>query len=123
MGRYYSGDINGKFWFAVQQSDAADRFGVTGNPPQVLNYYFQEDDIPEVKSEIKKIEESIDVDKISKFFNKGGKGYDGYNDKMLDEAGISREEVSEYADLLLGRQILEHLEDSGYCEFDAETGG
>ncbi len=28
MGRYYSGDIEGKFWFAVQSSYAADRFGV-----------------------------------------------------------------------------------------------
>ena len=29
MGRYYSGDINGKFMFAVQPSDAGERFGAT----------------------------------------------------------------------------------------------
>jgi len=28
MGRYYNGDIEGKFWFAVQSSDDADFFGV-----------------------------------------------------------------------------------------------
>jgi hypothetical protein len=28
MGRFYSGDIQGKFWFAVQDSDDADFFGV-----------------------------------------------------------------------------------------------
>ena len=35
MGRYYSGDIEGKFWFALQSSDAADRFGVVGTQPKV----------------------------------------------------------------------------------------
>ena len=28
MGRYTSGDLEFKFWFAVQPSDAADRFGI-----------------------------------------------------------------------------------------------
>jgi hypothetical protein len=27
MGRYYNGDIEGKFWVAVQSSDDADFFG------------------------------------------------------------------------------------------------
>ena len=30
MGRYYNGDIEGKFWFAVQSSDDADFFGQQG---------------------------------------------------------------------------------------------
>ena len=30
MGRYYNGDINGKFWFAVQNSNDANHFGVRG---------------------------------------------------------------------------------------------
>ena len=29
MGRYITGDIERKLWFAVQSSNAADRFGVT----------------------------------------------------------------------------------------------
>jgi hypothetical protein len=28
MGRYYSGSISGKFWFAIQDSDDASNFGV-----------------------------------------------------------------------------------------------
>ena len=36
MGRYYRGDIEGKFWFAVQQSDDADYFGVEGERPNFL---------------------------------------------------------------------------------------
>ena len=38
MGRYYSGDIEGKFAFGIQSSDAADRFGVIGQPPEYLQY-------------------------------------------------------------------------------------
>jgi hypothetical protein len=30
MGRYYSGDISGKFWFGIQSSHDADYFGVKG---------------------------------------------------------------------------------------------
>lgn len=30
MGRFYTGDISGKFWFGVQASDDADHFGVEG---------------------------------------------------------------------------------------------
>ena len=30
MGRYYNGDIEGKFMFAVQSSTSADRFGCAG---------------------------------------------------------------------------------------------
>ena len=44
MGRYYNGDIEGKFWFAVQSSDDADFFGVEGYSAY-LNYYFDKDDM------------------------------------------------------------------------------
>ena len=57
MGRYYSGDIEGKFWFAVQSSNAADRFGSIGYEPDYLEYYFNEDNLPDVQKELKKIEE------------------------------------------------------------------
>ena len=52
MGRYYYGDIEGKFWFAVQSSDAADRFGVIGEEPHYLEYDFTEDDLEEVEEEL-----------------------------------------------------------------------
>jgi len=53
MGRYYSGDIEGKFWFACQSSDDADNFGVVGTPPDDrLQYYFKEEDKPEVEKGI-----------------------------------------------------------------------
>ena len=37
MGRYYSGDINGKFWFALQSSNAASRFGGYENEPNYID--------------------------------------------------------------------------------------
>ena len=38
MGRYYSGDINGKFWFGCQNSLDAETFGV----PVIEVIYFEE---------------------------------------------------------------------------------
>lgn len=63
MGRYYSGDINGKFAFAVQDSDAADRFGMTGSQPAYLCYYYEEENF-----EVGELEEIINnVNKGIKF--------------------------------------------------------
>lgn len=115
MGRYYSGDIDGKFWFGVQSSDAADRFGVTGEQPPILNYYFEEDNLDSVCEEIKNIEESLgDKIKVIESFD------NGYTSKMLLDANISEQDLSEYADLLLGRKIRDCIQEQGYCEFQAE---
>jgi hypothetical protein len=118
MGRYFSGDINGKFWFAVQSSDCADRFGVSGVQPNVLQYYFGEDDLEAVEEEIKNIEEALGdkVSIIDEFFA----SRESYNDKMLEEAGITGEELSEYADLELGKKIRDCIKQDGQCEFEAE---
>jgi len=118
MGRYFSGDINGKFWFALQSSDCADRFGVSGSQPEVLNYYFGEDDLEAVETEIKNIEDELgdQLQVIEKFFEDNN----GYNDKMLEEAGITTEQLSEYADLGLGKQIRDCIKQDGQCEFEAE---
>jgi len=118
MGRYYSGDIDGKFWFAVQSSDAADRFGVTGEQPNTLSYYFDEDNLEDVETEIKKIEDSLG-DKLKildDFFAK----VNGYNDKQLEEIGISKQDLSDYADLGLGKQIRDCIKENGSCGFEAE---
>lgn len=118
MGRYYSGDIEGKFWFGVQSSDAADRFGVTGQVPNFLEYYFSDDDKKYVEAGLKVIEDKLgdQLQKMDEFFNNNY----GYNDEMLKNAGIDEEFLSEYADYQLGKQILECLNDQGYCEFTAE---
>ena len=45
MGRYYDGDIEGKFWFAVQSSNAPERFGAQEFEPSHINYYFDEEQL------------------------------------------------------------------------------
>lgn len=118
MGRYYTGDIEGKFWFAIQSSNAADRFGVTGSEPSYLEYWFGEDDLEEVEKEIKNIEESLgDRFKIIEDFFEKNKGY---TEIMLDQVKITREELSEYADLELGIKIRDHIKEFGNCSFQAE---
>ena len=118
MGRYYSGDIEGKFWFALQSSDCADRFGVQGYQPEVLNYYFEESDLEGVEEEIANIEQSLgeQIKVIEDFFRKNN----GYNDQMLTEAGITKQELSEYADLCLGIKIRDCIKENGSCSFEAE---
>lgn len=118
MGRYYQGDIEGKFWFALQSSVAADRFGVPHCEPSYVTYYYQEQDLDGVEKEINNITESLgDKLKVIEDFFKG-KG--GYNDEMLAEAGITKDELREYADLGLGIQIRDCIIEKGECTFDAE---
>ncbi len=118
MGRYYNGDIEGKFWVAVQSSDAADQFGCPGMIPNYLEYYYDEDNIPAVKAGIKKIRDRLDYDKVHGFFE--GQGSRWYNQDDLVNAGITDEEVSDYADLILGKKILKCLYATRHCRFTAE---
>ena len=118
MGRYYSGDIEGKFWFGVQSSTAADRFGVIHEEPNYVDYFYSEDDLESVIEEIQKIESNLGEKKniLDDFFGK----VLGYTDEQLEELGISSSDLSEYADLLLGIQIRDCIKENGECSFTAE---
>ena len=124
MGRDYFGDINGRLWFAVQNSNAADRFGVTGEQPSELYYYFNKDDhLDTVRTELTLIKNKLgkNLEKLNKFFE----GIFAYTDKQLaDYLGKTEKEVElllkDYADLVLGNKILKQLETTGSCEFTAE---
>ena len=127
MGRYYSGDIEGKFAFAIQNTDAADRFGVTGHPPNYLEYYFDKDDLEELQKELKNIEDAFGGHKPAlKIY------FDLYKTEVdapltfssyLKEAGLpelTESQLSEYYDYVLGRKILDCIQETGSCSFDAE---
>lgn len=123
MGRFYSGDIEGKFWFAVQPSDSADRFGVKGYEPQHLEYCFKEDDLISVQEELKRIEKifSEDFKKIEDFF----KDRNSYTDKELADyigtsEAIAKAFLKEYADYELGKKIEKSIIENGECSFQAE---
>ena len=149
MGRYYDGDINGKFWFGVQSSDAADRFGQRGQEPSYIEYYYDRDDLDEVEAEIiaiilklggqfEKMEEffsqnngyndkmldEVEAEIIAIILKLGGEEFfsqnNGYNDKMLNEAGIDIALLSDYADYCLGIKIRDCIKEIGGCSFTAE---
>ena len=52
MGRYYSGDIEGKFWFGIQSSTDAEFFGGEGYQPEEMNYWFEKSDLDTIKEVI-----------------------------------------------------------------------
>ena len=118
MGRYFHGDIEGKFWFGVQRSDAPSRFGVT----EELVYVFCEDDIPSIEEEIKNIKATLgdNKEKLDAFF----KERQYYNDNDLIKAGFKENEIHnllvEYADLELGERILNCVKEKGSCEIFCE---
>ena len=130
MGRYYNGDIEGKFWFAVQSSNDADYFGVEGEATHV-NYYYHEDHLDKVKEGIKDCKSSLGEYKkhLDNFFKTDGK--EGYNDNMLinyldknakgthSEIGV-KFFLEWYARLDLGNQIYKCIKDNGECSFEAE---
>jgi len=125
MGRYYNGDIEGKFWFGVQSSDDGDFFGSKGEEPNTfLNYHFSKDEhLKDIKKGIKECEKELGTwkEKLDKFF----KDNNGYNDKMIeDQLGLKKEKSKEllkwYARLELGNQILECVMKQGECSFEAE---
>jgi hypothetical protein len=128
MGRYYSGDIDGKFWFGVQASDDADFFGVTGSP-SYIEYYFDLEDKDKVKNGIEKCESvlSTNLKRLDEFFDSNG----GYNDQMLIEywkekfeVELNKDSITEmlrwYARYYLGKKIFDCIEEQGQCGFSAE---
>lgn len=118
MGRYYRGDIGGKFWFAIQSSNAADRFGVIGYQPQEIKYGFYEENLADVNAEIEKIEQELGNKKqiLDNFFETHG----GYNDDDMQKLSISNKDLENYADLGLGYQIRDCINETGQCCFTAE---
>jgi len=123
MGRYYSGDIDGKFWFGVQSSSAADRFGVEGVVPDYLEYKFLSDDLEAVEKELKEIEDSLGdyLELLKTFFDKNAM----YSDEDLAnylklEKNQLQWYLSEYADYHLGIQIRDCIKENGNCFFKAE---
>ena len=116
----------------MQSSNAADRFGVEGEEPSYIDYYFdKEENLEEVEAELKQIKENIGeelFEKIEKFFSE----INSYTREKLAEAIGFEDEVaekhkmdisqilSEYADYGLGIKIRDCLIENGSCNFEAE---
>ena len=124
MGRYYSGDIEGKFWFGVQSSTDAENFGASASEPNYVEFYFDKENLPDIKEGIALCKRELTGYKkaLDKFF----KDNNGYNDEMIIQAGICkdtdevRQKLEQYARLRLGEQILACVEKNGNCNFECE---
>lgn len=129
MGRYYNGDIEGKFWFGVQSSTDAEFFGAHENR-NYINYIVMADDeqvekgIEECLKELGNWKERLD-----QFFNQTN----GYNNEMIikywkdefDEVipdDAVRRQLEWYARLSLGQKIKKFLDENPGqdCYFEAE---
>ena len=119
MGRFYNGDINGKWWFAVQSSDTPERFG---GQETSIEYIICNDE--EFQEKMKKLEttlgESLKI--FDEFFAKKS----SYNIKTLNEFfqekgtsytdNISIVDIeylfSDYADYQFGLKVAKYFEDT-----------
>jgi len=123
MGRYYSGDIEGKLWFGVQSSNDADKFGVMGKQPMELRYYFDKTNLPDINSGIKKCK--TELKEFKKKIDDYLKNNMGYNSPVLAKhLNIPEKDLDYYlqiyARLELGNKILDCVKTTGHCEFTAE---
>jgi len=129
MGKYFSGDIEGKFWFAVQSSNDADFFGVEGEQPSELYYYFDKEDLFKINKGVKECLKQLGKNKeiLDNFFKEN----DSYNDEMIIKYFKEKENkiildvkvrnlLEWYARLELGLKIKKCVEEQGHCSFTAE---
>ena len=128
MGRYYDGDIEGKFWFGVQSSDDAEFFGAKAREPMYVEYGVE--NIAEVDKGLDMCVLNLGANKerLDKFFDSCEHGYNDemlikyYKDKVkltIDEDFV-RKMLIWYARLDLGEKIKKCMVEKGFCEFRAE---
>ena len=143
MGRYYqTNNHEGKFGFAVQDSNDPEIFGMTEDQ-SVIHYYMSSDKKDKVK---KVLDEQYDIlginkkdrvyvydaDKIDhvlgishdKNYHDYNKAKDkeipvAFNDGRVMVANNKDIELAEYR-VLLGTKIMYDLENDGYCSLEAE---
>jgi hypothetical protein len=130
MGRYYQGDIEGKFWFAVQNSDDANNFGGSEIELQdddgeiiELEYFFAKEDLESINEGVQTCITDLGEfkPKLDEVFSLSN----SYNpDEIARQLGVGqakyRDLMESYARLHLGNKIKKCVEDNGECRFTAE---
>ena len=143
MGRYFWGDIEGKFLF--QYSNDADFFG-TESYQQLLSYEFCKDNMEDIESGIQKCLDALGKhkDKLDKFFEGDTTYYKDsalifctgdaeYSEDCMAVALFGKEKAEDvgdgsqikgilewYARLQLGVKIRNCVKEKGSCSFTAE---
>tara|TARA_Y100001973_G_scaffold88643_1_gene134079 strand:+ start:396 stop:788 length:393 start_codon:yes stop_codon:yes gene_type:complete len=130
MGRYYSGDVEGKFWFAVQPSNVHERFGAIELSPSFIEY--QIENTPQILNELEKIESEMGpyLEALYQFFEEA-LTYNSddveYYLKMIglnSNADIANKMIREYADWETGIELLDYFkknENAGHIFISAEV--
>ena len=123
MSRWYNGSTEGKFWPTVQNSDAADRFGVTGHQPEELYYYFDIESLPGIYQELSNIAKNLGNNLIllhTFFANNTSYADNKIAEYLKVEPDVVQKLLKDYADFELGLKIAESVQTAGQCEFTAE---
>jgi hypothetical protein len=127
MGRYYNGDIEGKFVFGSQSSTAADRFGVEGEPSNYVGYYFNKDDLKNLELELKNIERGMNEHGgyLKTYYDLYGPNdnvkisFEEYLQKG-DKKPLNKKQLLEFFDYRIGKKIESCIKEHGDCSFTAE---
>jgi len=123
MGRYYYGDIEGKFWFAVQPSTDPEFFGMEEYEHNFVNYYINETDIELIEDGLKECKKNLKgwIRKMEAYWKKNLSYNDGEMAKVLN---ISEEKLKHlifwYARYRLGKKIYKQVKNHGDCSIEAE---
>ena len=120
MGRYYQGDIEGKFMVAIQSSNAAERFGAKEIPPYYVEYVIHRSRYKEIVKELESIKSSNPIEKLVSMFKKTK---DRWSEEKLEKHGVTKEDLSAYADHGLGEQIKDWFDknpNEDFLRFSAE---
>lgn len=102
MGRWYHGNIHGKFWFACQSSDAMQKYGAVELPPDFMfkscgcccdsepeEKYYCEDCYESYEEHIQYIRDQEDDDNITECFQEDeGTGNWKYDRDMFEDQGL-----------------------------------
>ena len=118
MGRYYNGDVNGKFMFAVQSSNAHERFGAIEHGSEYVDYHISRDKYDDIVQELDSIDKGS-IERVDKMFEESPL----YNDEIMKQYNVSSKDLSEYADYRLGEQVKNYFDDNPDeedCNFTAE---
>jgi len=125
MGRYYSGDINGKFWFGVQSSDDASFFGGEQREPNYIEYYFDGSHKPAIAEGLRQCHVALGGYEAKLAAAFAGRQFTT-DDHLSEALGITKETLDEllvwYARLELGQKIWDCVLAKGDCAFDADYG-
>jgi len=115
MGRYYTGDIEGKFMFGVQGSDAGERFGAVES--NVISYSVSRRCYDDIVKELKSIEKSGCLERAEAIMR------EGYEPKSHFAQTPERRDLEDYADYRMGMKIKQWFDDNpkeDYLSFEAE---